>query len=178
MLPLYKSLITDQFNAALAMLNECVEKCPDELWYEPVVEWKFCQVAFHALFYADVYLGTTLEELKQQPFHREHANTFADYEDLKPERPQASYEKGFVRSYLEYCRNKAKTVLAAETDESLAHRPGFDWLDIPRAEVHVYNIRHLHHHAAQLSLHLRRKTGEGAAWQSSGWAEKSEPRSS
>lgn len=175
MLDLYQSVITDQLDAAFAMLDECVENCPDELWHEPVAEWKFCQVAFHALFFSDVYLGKNLDSLYEQPFHRQHADEFGDYEDLKPERPRATYEKVFVRTYSRHCRGKAKAVLAAETEESLARRPGFDWLDFSRAEVHVYNIRHLHHHAAQLSLHLRRLTGEGASWQSSGWTDDGEP---
>ncbi len=70
---------------------------------------------------------------------------------------------------MRHCRAKAKAVVDAETEDSLAQRPGFDWLEFSRAEVHVYNIRHIHHHAAQLSLHLSQKTGEAVAWQSSGW---------
>lgn len=171
MLTLYKSLITDQFDAALAMLNECIKKCPDELWHEPVAKLKFCQVAFHALFYADVYLGTTLESLYAQPFHAEHASEFGDYEELKPQLQQATYEKPFIRAYLQHCRAKVKAIIGAETEESLANEPGFDWLQFSRAEVHVYNIRHIHHHAAQLSLHLRLKTGEGVSWHSSEWKE-------
>ena len=169
MLALYQSLIADQFAAALRMLGDAVAKCPDALWHEPVADWKFCQVAFHAVFYADVYLGSTLDSLQTQAFHREHAATFADYEDLQPLPPQATYEKPFIEKYLQHCRAKAMAVVPAETTDSLAHRPGFDWLDFSRAEVHVYNIRHIHHHAAQLSLHLRTKTGDGVAWQSSGW---------
>lgn len=168
MLLLYKSLITHQFDAAFAMLNECVEKCPDELWHERVVELKFCQIAFHALFYADVYLGTTLESLYEQPFHAEYVNNFGDYEELEPRLPQATYEKSFVRAYMQHCRAKAMAVVGGETEGSLAHRPGFDWLEFSRAEVHVCNIRHIHHHAAQLSLHLRQQTGKGVEWQSSG----------
>lgn len=176
MLTLYQSLITDQFDAAFATLNECIEKCPDELWHQPVAKLKFCQVAFHTLFYADVYSGTTLESLSGQPFHAEHASEFGNYEELKPEPQQATHEKSFVVAYLQHSRSKVKTVLAAETDESLARRPGFDWLKFSRAEVHVYNIRHIQHHAAQLSLHLRLRTGEGVSWHGSGWKEK-RPRS-
>jgi hypothetical protein len=43
--------------------------------------------------------------------------------------------------------------------------------DFSRAELHVYNIRHIHHHAAQLSLRLRLDTGRGVDWVGSGWRE-------
>ena len=168
---LYKSLIDNQYEAALCMLNDCIEKCPDELWHEPVAELKYCQVVFHTLFFTDVYLGTSLDSLRKQPFHQENVADFGDYKELEKRKQRATYEKSFIRSYFNHCRKKAADVVSGETAESLAQPAGFDWLDFSRAEVHVYNIRHLHHHAAQLSLHLRLQTGEGIPWCRSGWHE-------
>lgn len=169
MLELYKQLITNQYQAVLHMLADAVDKCPDELWHEPVAELKVCQVVFHTLFFTDVYLGRTAAMVREQPFHQQHAGTFADYEELEPRRQVRTYEKPFIDTYVQHCCNKVDSVLQAETQESLDRRPGFDWLPFSRAEVHVYNIRHIHHHAAQLSLHLRTKTGEGIDWYRSGW---------
>jgi hypothetical protein len=155
---LYKELISGKFEAAFCMLAACTERCPDELWYAPVGNLKFCQVVFHTLFYADVYLCRDLNSLREQPFHREHAAAFADYEELEERRQQALYDKPFIRKYLRHCREKAGSVVA-----------GFDWLKFSRAEVHVYNIRHIQHHAAQLSLRLRQDSGDGIPWVGSGW---------
>ncbi len=171
MLDAYKELIARQFEASLCMLGACVDRCPEENWHEPVANLKFCQVAFHALFFTDVYLGPDVESLREQPFHREHATLFADYEEIGGGVQQAVYEKPFIRDYLEHCRAKAASVLAGETEETLIRRAGFDWLDLSRDELHVYNIRHIHHHAAQLSLRLRLDTGEGIPWVGSGWRE-------
>ena len=169
MLDVYKCSLERQYEAALCMLSKCVQLCPDARWREPVANLTFCQAAFHAVFYTDLYLGTSLAELREQSFHQQHASTFGDYEELE-DRPQtATYSHAFVEDYLSHCRTKAARVVGAETEASLQTDPGFDWLPIPRAEVHIYNIRHAHHHAAQLSLWLRINTGQGGPWVGSGW---------
>ena len=169
MIDTYKELISNQFEAAFCMLASCVDRCPETNWNAPIANLKFCQVAFHALFFADVYLGPDLKSLREQPFHRDNATVFADYEELEDRVQQAAYEKPFIKAYLQHCREKGSQVVAAETAETLDRRPGFDWLTFSRAEVHVYNIRHIQHHAAQLSLRLRIDTGADIAWIGSGW---------
>ncbi len=94
---------------------------------------------------------------------------FGDYEELREVVQQAVYEKSFIKTYLQHCRDKASAVIAVETSESFDKRPGFDWLQISRAEVHVRNIRHTQHHAAQLSLRLRLDVGQDIPWVGTGW---------
>jgi hypothetical protein len=73
MLPTYQQSITNQYEAALCVLDTCVVRCADAQWQRPVARLAFSQAVFHAL-------------------------------------------------------------------------------------MHVYNIRHVHHHAAQLTLRLRLDT--------------------
>lgn len=153
------------------MLDACVDRCPDLNWDEPVVELKFCQVAFHTLIFTDLYLGRDLESLRQQVFHRENEAVFADYEELEDRTPQQRYDKTFIKAYLRHCRDKVARVIAAETEETLNVRPGFKRKNFSRAELHVNSIRHIHHHAAQLSLLLRLNVNESIPWFSSGWQE-------
>lgn len=169
MLEAYKELIGRQYEAALCMLGACIERCPEDRWHEPVANLTFCQAAFHTLFFTDVYLDRDLESVRAQPFHDAHASEFADYEELAGRVQRLLYERPFVREYLRHCREKAGRTLAVADEESLAARAAFEWLDLSHAELHVYNIRHVHHHAAQLSLRLRLDTGEGVPWVGSGW---------
>jgi uncharacterized damage-inducible protein DinB len=56
---------------------------------------------------------------------------------------------------------------------------GFDdgWLrlvDLSRGELHIYNIRHVQHHAGQMSAYLRRVDGaladpKALPWVGTGW---------
>ena len=81
MIDLYKSSILNQYEAALRMLDECIERCPDESWNAPVANNPFCQAVFHALFFTDLYLHPNVDTLQDQPFHKEHPDFFRDYEE-------------------------------------------------------------------------------------------------
>ena len=64
---------------------------------------------------------------------------------------------------------KATESVAAETPETLEGPSGFWWYKIPRAEFHLNNIRHVQHHAAQMSLCLRTSAGSEIDWVASGF---------
>ena len=80
-----------------------------------------------------------------------------------------AYEKSAVQDYMQFCNDKATRVINAETDETLAAPSGFSWLKCTRAEVHVYNTRHIQHHAAQISLRLRLNEQAEIPWVRQGW---------
>lgn len=169
MLANYKSLILNQYEAALQTMKLCIDECSDEAWNQPVCNHEFCQAVFHALFYADLYLGQNPEVASDQPFHKEYAAEFEGYEETKKGPPQKTYEREFIEAYLNHCLEKARSVVASMTEEALKTRSGFDWIEGSAAEVHVYNIRHIQHHAAQLSLRLRLDSQAAIPWVRSGW---------
>ncbi len=166
-------LLAHQFDASLCTLHLAVSRCPDSSWRQPVAAWKFCQAAFHATFFADVYLQASddVDALRRQPFHVEHAAEFRDYEELQDREPVLLYEKPFVLGYLQDVRRKAQETIARESAEVLAGPSGFRRRKCSRAELHVYNIRHIQHHAAQLSLRLRLDAGIDIPWVGHGWVE-------
>jgi len=171
MLDVFKQLIAKQFEAALCTLNACIDRCPDSAWNERVANHRFCQVAFHTLFYADFYLGRNEEEFRRQPFHQEHAQFFGDYEEFEDHAPVRLYEKQAIKKYLAHCRDKAAQAIAAETADTLAAHCGFTRRPVSRAELYVYGIRHIQHHAAQLSLRLRLDGNADIPWVGTGWRE-------
>lgn len=168
MLTTYKDLATNQLEAALRTLHACIEQCPDELWNAPVAKYAFCQVAYHTLFFTDFYLSESIDEFKQQQFHRAHAELFGDYEELTGE-PDTLYEKRDLLDYAKFCRDKAVEVVAGETEESLRGPSGFERRRCTRAELHLYNMRHIQHHAAQLILRLRQDSDVDIPWFAHGW---------
>lgn len=148
LLALLKQLIGSQLDAALSTMNACVRQCPPGVWNARVGNLTFDQVAFHALFYADYYLGPDEASFRGQPFHHEHAATFRDYEEFEDRVQVAHYEAPFLVAYVHHCRAKADEAIAAETEQTLAGRCGFSRRPMSRAELYVYNTRHLQHHAA------------------------------
>jgi hypothetical protein len=171
MIDRFKELIANQFEAALCTLKACIDRCPETAWHAPIGETAFCQVAFHALFYADFYLEPNEESLRQQPFHRAHERFFRDYEELEDRKPELLYDKPTIKAYLEHCRSKASQVIAAETADTLNAQAGFTGRKFSRAELYVYNLRHIQNHAAQLSLRLSIDHNADIPWIGSGWRE-------
>jgi hypothetical protein len=175
MLDTFRQLIVAQYEAALSTLKACVDRCPDALWNARVANYKFCQVAFHTLLFTDFYLGSDPESFRSQPFHLNNEGFFRDYEEFEDRAPVHLYEKEQILAYLAHCREKAREVIPKETADTLSAPNRFRPRPSSRAELHVYNIRHIQHHSAQLILRLRLDTGDGIPWMSSGWREMASP---
>src|SRR5687768_8325533 len=120
MVDTFKELLAHQFDAAFCTLNACIDRCPESAWNAPVGNLAFCQVAFHTLFFADLYLGPNEESLRGQQFHRDNEAFFRDYEELQDRRQQLLYERPSVKAYLQHCRRKAAEAMAAETEHAMS----------------------------------------------------------
>ena len=171
MLDTYKQLIRQQYEASLCTLNACIVRCPDSAWDMRIGIYSFNQVVFHTLFYADFYLEANDRSIRQQRFHRDHPDFFADYEQLEDREPVGVYDRPSLQNYMEHCRQKVQPVIASESQSSLTAKADFARRDFSRAELHVYNIRHIQHHAAQLILRLRIDAKQDIPWFHSGWRE-------
>ena len=84
-----KRSLAGQFRAGLAMLRECVELCPSELWSQTMEAppRNFWRVVYHAAFYTHFYLSPQHDQFTPWSKHVNHAvMTFAeDGEKLPPE---------------------------------------------------------------------------------------------
>jgi hypothetical protein len=154
----WKKTIWQQFGAAIDMLENAIVACPDDLWGDRSRQPEFWYMAFHTLFFLDLYLSeSNVGFVPPEPF------TLDEMDDagLLPERV---YTKQELLKYLVHGRAKCRATVASLTEEMLHRRSGFDWLDISAAEVHLYNIRHVQHHAGQLNLILRQHVGSAPRW--------------
>ena len=168
-----ENLITEglasQLLAALCMLKDCIDRCPDDEWNERHNDYPFSQVVFHALFDCDYHLCDNPRELMDQPFHKRNRDSFADYEELDEDRiPQRLYERDFICRYYDHCRIRATSVIGAKSTADLVI-PNSDIRRVmTRLERYVNAIRHMQHHVAQLGLRLQFLTGNEMNWVSSG----------
>ncbi len=169
MLDHFKQLTISQYKAALQTIEDIVNQCPDEQWAGKVANNSFNESVFHVLFFADLYLGDDLDEFKSQEFHLQHSSEFGDYEELQPKIPENTYTKAFVKEYLEHCRRKVDLVVGNQTEDELKAESGIPWQEITRGELHINNIRHLQHHAAQLIMRLRLDTQVDIGWVKAGF---------
>jgi hypothetical protein len=163
----WRTIIWQQFGAAIDDLDNALRACPDELWRarlwnEPSQERFFLPeywyIVYHALFWLDLYL-TGAEEgfVPPAPF----ALIEQDEDGPIPERP---YTKDELQAYLDDCRKKCQATIEALTDEAEQRRCRFGWGEVSFAELLLYNMRHVQGHAAQLNLLLGQKTTSAPDW--------------
>lgn len=160
--------IASQFDAALAMLQDCVEKCPAMHWNERIAKYPFWLVVYHTLCCLDGYLArgegawSPRDGSDGGPVF--HPGGRADVEE---EYPSREFSREEMLAYLALLRPLTRATLAADTPAMRAEPCGFPWLALTRGELHLYNMRHVMHHVGQLSASLRR-IGVDARWVKSG----------
>jgi len=168
-----KSALKSQYHAALAMLQQAVDQCPDELWEDDTPTNAFWQVAYHVLYFAHLYLMPRLEDFEPWPGqhpHAQHDDGIPGPADPKSDLPliPAPYSRAEVLAYCDFCDamvDDAVDVLDLDSPES-----GFFWYQVPKLEHQLVNLRHLQHHTAQLADRLRSSAGLGVRWVQKGSA--------
>ena len=154
----WKAILWQQFGAAIDMLENAVVACPDELWNDQSRRPEFWYLVFHTLFFLDLYVYGSVEGFAPPaPFTLDEL----DPEGVLPER---AYTKDELQAYLELCREKCRKAIDALTDEKAWQRCSFEWVDVGEAELILYNLRHVQHHAAQLNLILRQTIDSAPRW--------------
>jgi hypothetical protein len=155
---LWKTALWQQFGAAIDMLENALIACPDELWGDRSRQPEFWYLAYHTLFFLDLFLSGSEEGFAPpEPFTLEEL----DPAGVLPERP---YTKEELHGYLEHGRRKCRATIGALTKAKARRQAGFDWIDLNGAELLLYNLRHVQHHAAQLNLILRQTVDAAPGW--------------
>lgn len=153
-----KTIIWRQFGASIDMLENAMRACPEALWGDRSHRPEFWYVAFHTLFFLDLYLSDSdVSFVPPAPFTLDEL----DERGLLPDRVYAKEE---LLRYVEHGREKCRTTIANMTEEQANGRCGFHWLDLSVGEMLLYNMRHVQHHAAQLNLILRHKVDAAPRW--------------
>lgn len=142
------ALIGQQFGAALDMLENAINACPDSQWGGGS---KFGYIAYHTTFWTDYYLSDTPMEKDYQP---PKPFTLSEFED--GQLPDREYTKTEVLAFLDHVRQCLQRQLQNNVQEELLEkRFTSEYKDFSLFELLLYNMRHVQHHAAQLNLLLR-----------------------
>src|SRR5215203_5775138 len=111
---LWRNATWRQFGAAIDMLDNAIVACPDDLWQISKHEPQFWYVAFHTLFFLDLYLSETLEGFTPPaPF------TLSEI-DPSGVMPDEMYTKDQLRAYLRHGRAKCQALIESMTDAHAA----------------------------------------------------------
>ena len=152
-----KQTIKSQYYAALEMLKQAVDACPESLWHDPDYESPFWHIAYHALFYTHLYLQPTEEDFypweKQQDGYRSLASS--------REEGGEPYSKEEILDYHRLCCAQVEEQVTALDLEA---ESGFYWLPFTKLELQFYNIRHIQQHTGELYERLGAAGGPELGW--------------
>ncbi|MCY2928398.1 MAG: DinB family protein [Planctomycetota bacterium] len=151
-----RSALKRQYHAALAMLKQPIERCPEELWTNPNYPTHFWNVAYHTLFYTHFYLQPHQAAFHRWEKHRDH------YQDTSSPRIGEPYTRAEVLEYWALC--DAAIDAGVDQLDLAANESGFPWYQMPKLDHQLVNIRHIQHHAAELADRLRSAAGIECDW--------------
>jgi hypothetical protein len=160
-------VLKSQYHAALAMLGEAIQQCPDKVWSSADHVNAFWQVAYHTLFFTHLYLQpdeATFRPWKHHQVSVQHPDGIAGLPDPNSPLPliPEPYTKAQVWEYWQFCDrmvDNAVDSLDLENSQS-----GFSWYRMSKLEHQLVNLRHIQHHAAQLADRLRYAANVGIRW--------------
>ncbi|MBM3123973.1 MAG: hypothetical protein FJZ87_02745 [Chloroflexi bacterium] len=132
-----KDVLVSQYLASLAMLKQAIVKCPPHVWDDPREKDKFWFAAYHALYYAHVYLKTPGVD-------------FVRWKKPKYENPGAAMSRSQV---LEQLASVEREVSVQLPRMNLGGASGHAGL-VSNLELQIYNIRHIQQHAGELYQRL------------------------
>jgi len=162
-----RTALKSQYHAALAMLREAIERCPDQEWLRTEPTNAFWQVAYHALFFAHLYVLPN--EAAFRPWERHQSDV--QYPDGIPGPPDPNstlpllprpYSKAEALAYWSVCDDMIDS--AVDALDLRSPESGFSWYDMPKLEHQIVSVRHIQHHAAQLADRLRSSAGIAIEW--------------
>jgi hypothetical protein len=168
-----RAALGSQYHAALAMLRDAIERCPEPEWVSDDHRNAFWQIAYHTLFFTHLYLQPSLEAFRPWEGHQggvQHEDGIAGPADPSSSLPliPEPYTKAQV---LAYCRLVDAMVDGAVVALDLdGAESGFPWYRMGKLEHQLVNLRHVQHHAAQLADRLRAASDIGVRWVAAGSA--------
>ena len=162
----WRKVLWQQFGASIDMFANALRACPDALWRVPL--WgensdrpdlaEFWYVAYHTLFWLDLYLSGAVEGfVPPPPFTLDEL----DPAGVVPARP---FTRPELLAYVEHCRQKCRTTLETLTDAQARRQCTFPWLQLSFAGLLLDNMCHVQEHGAQLNMILGQKVSADPRW--------------
>src|SRR5205809_1089407 len=149
-----REALKEQYHGGLAMLADCVEKCPEDVWRSGAHPRTFWRITLHAAFFAQFYLGQDEAAFTSWPGTKAEYGAF-----LVPERFQEQFElpetiepmsRGDTLDYIAYVDSLVDNIVYTLDLERAD--TGFPWYkDQTKLSHEIMSIRHVPGHVGQLS---------------------------
>ena len=159
-----KDALKEQYHASLAMLVDCIEKCPDDLWTSPSRKDQdgdrycirsFWRIAFHGIYFTHLYFGQSVDAFQPWPGRRKdyfegmwhepwEIEPFEFPEDADPTTKRELLD---YIAYVDGILDSTIDNLDLDSEES-----GIPWYkNFGKLSHELLTLRHLQGHVGQLS---------------------------
>ncbi len=162
-----RTALKSQLHAALAMLKEAIELCPEGLWEDTTPTNAFWQVAHHTLFMT--HMNLIEDEADFQPWEHQRR---AQYPDGLPGPADPASPLPLITTpdtreealaYWQYCDDLVDTGVDA-IDLGRADSGSPRYPEMSKLEYLLNSLRHVQHHTGQLADRVRAAEGLGVGW--------------
>ncbi|MGC6480457.1 MAG: DinB family protein [Flavobacteriaceae bacterium] len=145
-----------QFEASIGMLRKAIKICPPHIWESHL---QFSCIAYRSLLWMDYYL--TVNPEKFLPPHPFALTEFTSERSLQ----KCTYTQRQLLNYLLHNEEKACHLILCLNEELANARWVNDYQNYSVLEIILFNIRHIQHHAAELSMILRQEKQVAPKWE-------------
>ena len=156
-----------QFCGALSTIRRCVEACPEPLYAREAAHPPIWHVAYHTLFYADLYLSEGERAFTAPHFHRENMNFLRGeypHPPFKVETPAEPPGPATLIEYAHHVEARTRLRLGGFAESWFTEPSPFPWLPMSRGEAVFFLLRHTAHHAGGLVVRLREAGAVPPTW--------------
>lgn len=146
--------ISEQYGAAIKMLEDTITECRDDLWNDASGKKNLSQIVFHVLFWIDRYLSPTKK---------------ADYEfipHIEKKDEKTIYSKEELLAYAQFVREKADEWFSIMTLDILVSDSVYDFHGSTILSSLIYDLRHIMLHVGALHVRLYNAGIKSMEWES------------
>ena len=149
--------ISEQYGAAIKMLEISITQCRDELWQDTTGDKIISHIIYHVLYWIDYYLSRNKDE----------AQIFKSFKENKHQKNEKFvYTKQELLDYSNFVREKADNWFKEMTMDELTTDSVFDFHGSTLLSSLIYDLRHIMLHVGALHVRLNKVNKEPMDWES------------
>jgi hypothetical protein len=149
--------VNKELGAAFEMLSDAIAAADDATWDSPRDKWRFWNIAYHTVFFLDIYLSDfdpEISNVEEQYRLPEYVRDWSESVDFGNVHEPAMPREVLMR-FLEETRGKLRSRFADGTVADQVGEMVTSWLKMTKGAMLLYNMRHVMQHIGHLNDVLR-----------------------
>ena len=158
-----------ELGAAFEMLSNAIKNANDDVWNNTDDERRFWNIAYHVVFFCDIYLSDfdpEIDNVEEQYSLPEYLKDWKDSINFDTVHEPAM-PKEVLQRFLEDTRSRLRFRFTDGTVEDQIEEKATSWLKMTKGAVLLYNMRHIMQHIGHLNDILRKHDMPASRWMAS-----------